>query len=120
VGITHRPRFRPSPIAVWADAVQAEHEAILRQLVEKHGKLHVLLEGLTGVEEDAFRLKTLWPLPPITPSRSPFVASRKRSYLHRIDCQWADYVLASPNSVYFASEEEAVRRGYRRCKTCCP
>lgn len=47
-----------------------------------------------------------------------FVASSNRGTFHRLECQWAEYILSSDNLIEFHSHEEAVEAGYKPCKTC--
>jgi hypothetical protein len=59
----NRQRFGVDPERAYAthldtvEAVQREHEALLRRLAEKHGRLTVFVEGLTDAEVEAFVLK---------------------------------------------------------------
>ena len=45
------------------------------------------------------------------------VRRKVRPHFHRSDCQWATAIKAW-NLIQFSSQEEAVRAGYRPCKTC--
>jgi chromosome segregation ATPase len=47
----------------------------------------------------------------------PFVASRIGDHFHRPSCKWAQQIAPS-NFIEFSFHEEAVRAGYRPCKTC--
>ena len=49
--------------------------------------------------------------------QGPFIASRRRSTFHRIDCTWAQY-LNEYNATEFDAHWEAVEAGYKPCKTC--
>ncbi len=46
-----------------------------------------------------------------------YVASKARGTFHRPDCEWANEISGS-NLVEFASHGDAVRRGFRPCRTC--
>lgn len=60
--------------------------------------------------------------PAASPSRDsslpPSIASRKRNYFHRLNCEWATYIRSPNKLVRFYRREEAVDAGYRPCKTC--
>ena len=51
-----------------------------------------------------------------------FVASssnRGLKHFHRLTCKWAAEI-PSRNVIIFSSHDDAVEKGYRVCKTCCP
>ena len=47
-----------------------------------------------------------------------YIASSKRRHFHRPSCEYAMYIVNSPNLIEFSSHAEAVAAGYKPCKTC--
>lgn len=47
-----------------------------------------------------------------------YLASSRRQTFHRQNCEWAGYIVNSPNVIEFGSHREAVEAGYKPCKTC--
>lgn len=57
----------------------------------------------------------------VAPSYAPikFVGSINSNKYHYSDCQWAQKI-KHENKIWFDSNEDAERAGYRPCKTCDP
>jgi hypothetical protein len=53
-------------------------------------------------------------------ARSGFVASEGRRKFHLPECPWAAAFVRSSRCRRFATRSEAVKAGYRQCKTCWP
>jgi len=50
--------------------------------------------------------------------QGPFIASNRKKLFHRWSCKWATSLRGSPARIILFSHDEAVRKGYRPCKTC--
>jgi hypothetical protein len=61
-------------------------------------------------------------VPFVEPSARPagFVASAGRHKFHLPDCPWASSFAKSSRCLRFESRKEAVKAGYKQCKTCWP
>lgn len=60
-------------------------------------------EGMTSLAGDEERL---------------YLGSKRRNVFHRPTCEYAQYLVASPNLIEFGSHREAREAGYKPCKTC--
>jgi methylphosphotriester-DNA--protein-cysteine methyltransferase len=53
-------------------------------------------------------------------TRGAYVASNngRAKHFHRPTCPWAAYFIDGPNCEWFDDHDEAVKRGFKPCKTC--
>jgi methylphosphotriester-DNA--protein-cysteine methyltransferase len=95
------------------DGELAEVEKQLRELKAENQRLHQALEQ--AQQNSASQAGTLAVAigPKIT-----YIASWNRTHFHRPNCVWMEK-LSEKNLREFSSHEEAVKAGYRPCKTCC-
>jgi hypothetical protein len=57
-------------------------------------------------------------LPSSVTPKIAYIASWNRTHFHRSNCVWMEN-LSKDNLREFSTHEEAVKAGYRPCKTCC-
>ena len=87
------------------------------ELVEVEKQLHALQAENQQLRQALAMFQTT-PAETVSAPQIAYVASWNRKHFHRADCTWIEN-LSKEKLREFSSHEEAVKAGYRPCKTCC-